>query len=100
MAGFCRRESDADIPAIHRSGRVAPAFVTTMAAKQRLVIDYMVVNECLEKSTFRMDQLSDLAPVLRREDYMFKADMQDAYYHLRLRKSDKPYLDFSVDGVV
>ena len=68
MAGFCRRASDADILAIRRSGRVSPAFVTTTASKPRLVIDYTVVNECMEKRTFRMDQLSDLAPVLRRED--------------------------------
>ena len=31
---------------------------------------------------------------------MFKADIQDAYYHLHLRKSDQPYLDFSVGGVL
>jgi hypothetical protein len=89
MAGFCRRASDADISAIHRSGHVSPAFVATKASKQRLVIEYTVVNECMETRTFRMDQLSDLAPVLRREDCMFKADIQDAYYHLRLRKSDQ-----------
>jgi Reverse transcriptase (RNA-dependent DNA polymerase) len=47
-----------------------------------------------------MDQLSDLAPVLRREDCMFKADIQEAYYHLRLRKSDQFYLAFSVGVVV
>jgi Reverse transcriptase (RNA-dependent DNA polymerase) len=99
-AGFCRRASAADLLAIRRSGRVSPAFVTTTAAKPRLVIDYTVVNECMETRTFRMDQLSDLAPTLRREDCMFKADIQDAYYHLRLRKSDQLYLAFSVGGVV
>jgi hypothetical protein len=47
-----------------------------------------------------MDQLSDLSPVLRREDCMFKADIENAYYHLRLRKSDQLYLAFSVGVVV
>jgi hypothetical protein len=47
-----------------------------------------------------MDQLSDLAPSLRRDDCLFKAEIQDAYYHLRLRKEDQLYLSFSVDGVV
>jgi hypothetical protein len=47
-----------------------------------------------------MDQVSDLALFLRREDCMFKADIQDAHYHLRLRKSDQLYLDFSVGGAV
>jgi hypothetical protein len=99
-AGFCRRASDADLIAIRQRGRVSSAFVTTTAAKPRLVIDYTVVNECMETRNFRMDQLSDLAPTLLREDCMFKADIQDAYYHLRLRKSDQRYLAFSVGGVV
>jgi hypothetical protein len=100
MAGFCRRASDTYISIIYRRGRVYPAFVTTTAAKQRIVIDYTVVNECMEKLTFRMDQLSDLAPVLLHEDCMFKADIQDAYCHLRLRTSDQPYLTFIVSGVM
>jgi hypothetical protein len=66
----------------------------------RLVIEDTVVNKCMEKRTFRMDLHSDLAPVLRREDCMFKADIQDAYYHIRLRKSDKLNLAFSIGGVV
>jgi hypothetical protein len=78
------------ISAINRSGRVSPAFVTATAAKQRLVTDNTVVNEYMEKRTFRMDHLSDLAPVLRRDDCMFKADTQEAYYNLRLGKSVNP----------
>jgi hypothetical protein len=54
----------------------------------------------MEERTFRMDQLSDLAPTLRRDDCLFKADIKDAYYHLRLRKEDQIYLSFSVGGVV
>jgi hypothetical protein len=99
-AGYCRRESPRDILDIRQRGRVSPAFVTTAARKSRLLIDCTVVNECLEDRTFRMDQLSDLAPSLRRDDCLFKADIQDAYYHLRLRKEDQLYLSFSVDGVV
>jgi hypothetical protein len=38
-AGFCRRASDEDLGSIRLSGRVSPAFVTTTAAKPRLVID-------------------------------------------------------------
>ena len=99
-AGYCRRASPIDLLDIRQRGRVSPAFVTTAARKSRLVIDYSVVNECLENRTFLMDQLSDLAQSLRRDDCLFKADIQDAYYHLRLRKEDQLYLSFSVDGVV
>jgi hypothetical protein len=59
-----------------------------------------VVNESLEERTFRMDQLSDLSLSLRRDDCLFKADIGDAYYHLRLRKVDQLYLSFCVGGVV
>jgi hypothetical protein len=92
--------SPRDILDIRQQGRVSPAFVTTDARKSRLVIDYTVVNECLEEHIFRVYQLSDLGPSLRRDDCLFKADMQDAYYNLRLRKEDQRCLSFSVDGVV
>jgi ribonuclease HI len=99
-AGFCRVANAADLIELRQRGHVSPAFVTSTAQKLRLVIDYTVVNECIEARTFRMDQLSDLAPTLRREDCLFKADIKDAYYHLRLRKEDQHYLAFSVGGVV
>jgi hypothetical protein len=47
-----------------------------------------------------MDQLSDLASTLRRDDCRFKADIKNAYHHLRLHKEDQIYLSFSVGGVV
>jgi hypothetical protein len=99
-AGYCHRATTAELSEIRQRGRVSPAFVTTAARKSRLVIDHTVINECLEDRTFRMDQLSDLAPSLRRDDCLFKADIQDAYYHLRLRKEDQIYLSFSLARVV
>jgi hypothetical protein len=98
-ADYSRSASQIDGLDIRQGGRVYPAFVTTVARKRCLVIDYTVVNECLEDCTFRMDQLSDLAPSLRRDDCLFKADIQDAYYHLRLRKEEQIYLSFSVERV-
>ncbi|CDF35367.1 transposon Ty3-I Gag-Pol polyprotein-like [Chondrus crispus] len=50
----------------------------------------------MEAGTFRMDQISDLASELRKGDHLFKADIQDAYYHLRVRKVDKMRLAFYV----
>jgi hypothetical protein len=99
-AGFCRQVSAADLVEIRLRGRVFPAFVTSTASKLHLVLDYIVVNECMEERSFRMDQLSDLIPTLRRDDCLFKADIKDAYYHLRLRKEDQLYLAFSVGGMV
>jgi hypothetical protein len=98
-AGYCREASDADLRAMRHAGSVSPAFVTTSASKYRLVIDYSLVNECLDERSFRMDQLADLSPSLRPNDCLFKADIRDAYYHLRLRSADQLYLAFRVGGV-
>lgn len=78
-AGYCRRASEADLRALCRTGSVSPAFVTVSAMKSRLVIDYSLVNECLDERSFRMDQLADLSPSLRPNDCLFKADIKDAY---------------------
>jgi hypothetical protein len=53
-ADYSRSASQIDGLDIRQGGRVYPAFVTTAARKRRLVIDYTVVNECLEDRTFRM----------------------------------------------
>jgi hypothetical protein len=48
---------------------------------------------------FHYDQLADLSPSLRHDDCLFKADIKDAYYHLRLREADQLYLEFRVGGI-
>ena len=62
--------------------------------KLRLVIDYKVPNLHLDAPKFRMDQLQDLAPHLRRGDSLIKFDIKDAFYHLRYRQSDRKHLLF------
>jgi hypothetical protein len=57
-------------------------------AKRRVVVDYTTHNEVLSARKFKMDTLADLAPQLRPGDALFKADVQDAYCHLRLRRCD------------
>jgi hypothetical protein len=67
-AGYCREANGADMRALRRAGSISPAFVTTSAMKLRLVIDYSLVNECLDDRSFRMEQLADLSPSLRPDD--------------------------------
>jgi hypothetical protein len=85
---------------IRKRWRFSPAFVTCTAAKPRLVIVYSKVNDCLDERTFSTDHLHDLAPSLSRNDSLFKADIRDPHYHLRLRKEDQLYLSFCVSGMV
>ena len=98
MLGFSRRATVIEERRLRKRGQISPAFVTNMQSKPRLVIDYKRVNDCLEHRTFRMDQLSDLVPVLTEGDSLFKADIKDAYYHLRSRASDSERLAFQVGG--
>lgn len=44
-----------------------------------------------------MDQLGDLAAVLQPNDGLLRADISDAYYHLRLRRSDQEKLAYMVN---
>jgi hypothetical protein len=99
-AGYCREVSVANLRAMRHEGSVSPAFVTTSASKYRLVIDYSLVNECLDERSFRMDQLADLSPSLCPNDCLFKDDIRDPHYHLRLRSADQLYLAFRVGGVI
>jgi Reverse transcriptase (RNA-dependent DNA polymerase) len=96
--GFARRATPAESQALRRRGALFPAFVTVSAGKQRLVVDYKRANRCMEPRSFRMDQLSDLAAVLKPRDHLVKADIKDAYYHLRLRAEDQLRLAFLVGG--
>lgn len=63
--GFVRQATTAEARELTRAGQVFPSFVTQSAGKSRLVVDYKRANECMEARTFRMDQISDLASVLR-----------------------------------
>jgi hypothetical protein len=67
-------------------------------AKRRLVVDYTAQNEVLGARKFKMDTLADLAPKLKPGDALFKADVQDTYYHLRLRRFDRDKLLFRIAG--
>jgi hypothetical protein len=80
-----------------RVGLVVSGFVVH-GSKPRVVVDYTPQNEHLETRKFRMDTLADLAPQLLPEDVLLKADVQDAYYHLRIRSCDQNKLLFRPAG--
>jgi Reverse transcriptase (RNA-dependent DNA polymerase) len=96
MAGrrFPEEITEADA---RRVGLVVSGFVVH-GSEPRVVIDYTTQNEVLESRKFWMDTLADLAPQLRPGDSLIKADVQDAYYHLRLRRCDRDKLLFRTAG--
>lgn len=97
---FVRQGTPRKVQAFMRSGMVFPASVTQSAGKSRLVVEQKNANECTEASTFRRDQILDLASALRRGDHMFYAERKEPHYHLRLRETDGMWLFFFVGGVI
>lgn len=65
-----------------------------------MVVDYSLVTEELEDRTFRMNQLTDLAPTLLPDDSIFMADLKDGYYHIWLLRGDQVPLQFMVEGSI
>jgi hypothetical protein len=94
IAGFAEEISEAE-------ARKVGLFVSGLkvhGSNPRVVIDYTTEKEVLGSRIFRMDTLADLAPQLKPGDVLFKADVQDAYYHLRLRRCDRDELLFRIAG--
>jgi hypothetical protein len=92
--GFAEDISEAEVRKI---GVVVSGFVFH-GAKRRVVVDYTTQNEVLGARKLKMDTQADLAPQLRTGDALFKADVQDAYYHLRIRRGDRDKLLFRIAG--
>jgi hypothetical protein len=92
--GFAEEISEAEARTI---GLVVSGFVVH-GAKRRVVVDYTTQNEVLGARKFRMDTLADLAPQLRPGNALLKADVQDAYNHLRQRRCDRDKLLFRIAG--
>jgi hypothetical protein len=92
--GFAEEISEAEARTI---GLVVSGLVTH-GAKRRVVVDYSTQNEVLGARKFKLDTLADLAPQLRPGDALLKADVKDAYYHLRLRRCKRDKLLFRIAG--
>jgi hypothetical protein len=92
--GFAQEITESEA---RRIGQVVSAFVVR-GSKPSVIVDYTAQNEMLETKTFKMETLVDLAPQLRPNDALIKADIRDAYYHLRLRASDQDKLLFRIAG--
>lgn len=98
--GFFWDPTEAQRPVLHRTGKVYHSLAADTAGRKRLVVDY-TREKWVEPRTFGMDQLDHLDPELIKRDNLFKADLKDGYYHLRLRERDNMRLSFFVgDRVV
>ena len=97
-AGFIRPLDDEE-----QSGapRVSPAFVSWIRQDNpRLVVDLRQVNEHLQDIKFKYVAITEFMSALVPHDNLISWDIKDAYHHVYVHPSDRPYLTFAVDGRV
>lgn len=66
--------------------------------KSRPAIDYSWFCKSIADRPFKMETVKNLSPQLKGANYLWKDDIQDTYYHLKFRRSDRQYLRFHVEG--
>ena len=60
--------------------------------KLRLISDCRELNQFFKYQPFRLDNWSNIFPVLRQGMWAAKLDLRHAYFHLRLRRELKPFV--------
>ena len=73
---------------------LAPAHVVTAAAKQRLVIDYMQLNEACKQATCRYESIDDLVKLVTPASWLLSCDLTAAYHHCRIAPAHRKYAGF------
>ena len=64
----------------------------------RLVLDVSRLNRHITPFKFKMTTVSSVRMALRSGCYMASLDLKDAYWHIPIAKSFRPYLAFSAGG--
>ena len=81
---------------------VSQAFLVPKAGSKafRLVIDLRWLNKHCPEASAEVEGLRELRTIAEKSDWMVSIDLSDAYYHFRIRESDKSYFQFAVGGEV
>ena len=66
----------------------------------RPVIDLKNLNAHIHAPHFRMFTTSSLLSSVKKGDYVFKIDLQDAYFHVPIHPSSRKYLRFAFENRV
>ena len=90
-----------EIPATSHIKFLIPWFILskkepTGGVKHRLISDCRQLNEHLVPPRFRLDNIQQVFPVLQKGMYAIKVDLKNAYFHLPVAESAKPYLCMQV----
>ena len=66
----------------------------------RPVIDLNQLNAHIDAPHFHMHTKSSVLNTVKREDYAFKIDLQDAYFHVLIHPDNRKYLRFAFQNKV
>ena len=66
----------------------------------RPVIDLQSLNTHIHAPHFHMITTSSVLSTMRKGDYAFKTDMQDAYFHVPIHPSGRKYLRFAFENKI
>jgi hypothetical protein len=64
--------------------------------KNRLISDCRELNYYFQTTPFRLDHIQSIFPYLKKKWWGCKIDLKDAYFHLQVAETLKPYLRFQV----
>ena len=64
------------------------------------VVDLKQLNHHIDASHFRMHTISSVLSTVKRGDYVFKIDLQDAYFHVLIHPHSRKYLRFAFENKV
>jgi hypothetical protein len=68
----------------------------TGGIKHRLISDCRALNVHLDPPHFRLENIQQVFPVLRKGMWAIKVDLKNAYFHLGVAEKAKPYLCMQV----
>jgi hypothetical protein len=63
-----------------------------------LILDCRLVNGFLPHVHFKLENLAVVPQVVSRGDWLFSTDLEDAYFHIPMHASSRPYLCFRWRG--
>lgn len=86
-------------PGDHGEGCYSLMFpVPKKGGKWRGVLDLRELNEAIKKQHFKMEGLHTVRETLRKGDWMTSIDLQDAYNHIPMAASARPFLRYIIQG--
>lgn len=95
-----------DKGAIHQASLSDPGFVSSLfmvpkkGGGQRPVINLKALNNFVEYSHFKMEGIHMLRDLLRKDDFMVKLDLKDAYFTVPVWINHQKYLRFLWKGTM